>query len=95
MAATASYNCVNCGGQFTARVADRKRGWARYCSKSCKATKQTQRRGPHKARAPSYYCGECGEPARKFLGAGQVEYLCEHHAALWEHPFSSEALGQW
>ena len=26
-----------CGDTFTARVADRKRGWGRYCSKSCKA----------------------------------------------------------
>lgn len=25
-----------------ARVADRKRGWGKFCSKSCKATKQTR-----------------------------------------------------
>ncbi len=29
--------CKTCGGGFVAKVADRKRGWARYCSKSCKA----------------------------------------------------------
>ena len=34
-------NCLACKEKFTARVADRKRGWARYCSKSCKAKKQT------------------------------------------------------
>lgn len=28
--------CV-CGNKFQARVADRKRGWGRFCSKSCKA----------------------------------------------------------
>ncbi|XVN16897.1 DUF1036 domain-containing protein [Pseudomonas corrugata] len=28
---------------FTARTADRKRGWARYCSKSCKASTQERR----------------------------------------------------
>lgn len=30
--------CVSCGGKFTAREADRKRGWAKSCSKSCAAT---------------------------------------------------------
>jgi hypothetical protein len=40
--AVAEYRCDCCGNPFTARVADRKRGWARFCSKSCKATKQTQ-----------------------------------------------------
>tara|TARA_X000001388_G_scaffold12059_1_gene7226 strand:- start:492 stop:824 length:333 start_codon:yes stop_codon:yes gene_type:complete len=34
-------NCLTCKSKFTARVADRKRGWAKYCSKSCKAKKQT------------------------------------------------------
>lgn len=32
-----------------ARVADRKRGWGRFCSKSCKAIKQEQRTGQHAA----------------------------------------------
>lgn len=30
--------CENCKVSFLARVADRKRGWARFCSKSCKAS---------------------------------------------------------
>ncbi|WP_093305951.1 hypothetical protein ABL840_08980 [Variovorax sp. NFACC27] len=46
---TAVYKCVNCGEPFTARTADRKRGWARFCSKSCKAVKQEQRTGQHRA----------------------------------------------
>jgi len=29
--------CKNCGIPFTARKADRARGWARFCSKSCAA----------------------------------------------------------
>lgn len=29
--------CKNCGGGFVAKTADRKRGWAKFCSKSCKA----------------------------------------------------------
>lgn len=33
-------SCLCCGNKFTARVADRKRGWAKFCSKSCKAIKQ-------------------------------------------------------
>jgi len=37
--ATVEVKCKNCKTMFTARVADRKRGWGKYCSKSCKAKK--------------------------------------------------------
>lgn len=45
----ATYKCGRCGNPFTARLADRKRGWARFCSKSCKAIKQEQRTGQYTA----------------------------------------------
>lgn len=45
MAGKATYKCKTCGDPFEARVADRKRGWALYCSKSCKAIEQTRRMG--------------------------------------------------
>jgi len=35
--------CLCCRDVFTARIADRKRGWAKYCSKSCKAQKQMKK----------------------------------------------------
>jgi endogenous inhibitor of DNA gyrase (YacG/DUF329 family) len=41
------YQCASCGDPFLAREADRKRGWARFCSKSCKAIKQEQRTGQY------------------------------------------------
>lgn len=47
--ATETYQCKGCGKPFTARTADRARGWARFCSKSCKATKQEARTGQHAA----------------------------------------------
>lgn len=37
---TNRYQCVQCDKGFIARVADRNRGWARFCSKSCKAKRQ-------------------------------------------------------
>lgn len=37
--------CDNCGGAFRARVADRNRGWARFCNKSCKASYQVEKKG--------------------------------------------------
>lgn len=46
---TATYKCACCGDPFTARTADRKRGWDRFCSKSCKAVKQEQRTGQNRA----------------------------------------------
>lgn len=47
--ATATYKCLCCGDPFTARTADRARGWARYCSKSCKAKRQEARTGQYRA----------------------------------------------
>lgn len=49
MATKATYKCKTCGLPFEARVADRKRGWARFCSKSCKAIKQERRTSQHRA----------------------------------------------
>ena len=45
------YTCANksCGEEFEARKADRDRGWARFCSKSCKAVVQEKRTGQHAA----------------------------------------------
>lgn len=40
-----TYRCQCCRNEFQAREADRKRGWARFCSKSCKAIRQVQRTG--------------------------------------------------
>lgn len=37
--------CKCCGNRFMARKADVDRGWARFCSKSCKATQQTRKTG--------------------------------------------------
>ena len=47
MTSTAQYKCQQCQELFTARTADRKRGWAIFCSKSCKAIKQEQRTGQY------------------------------------------------
>lgn len=44
---TVIVNCARCKIEFAARVADRKRGWGRFCSKSCKAVKQEQRTGQY------------------------------------------------
>jgi hypothetical protein len=57
--ATVIVNCKHCRDPFTARVADRKRGWARFCSKSCKAKHQEKRTGQysaylHRQRGPSF-----------------------------------------
>lgn len=46
--AVQTYKCKCCKEPFEARVADRARGWARFCSKSCKAKKQEQRTGQYR-----------------------------------------------
>lgn len=90
MASTATYKCKGCGNSFTARTADRKRGWARYCSKSCKAVVQTAKTGR-------------GRGGRLFLPnggwmIGNTEY--DRHGlkvGVRLHPsdMSTDALGQW
>lgn len=40
MSATVEVACAWCAVSFTARTADRKRGWARFCSRPCKASHQ-------------------------------------------------------
>lgn len=41
--------CIRCGLNFTARKADVKRGWAKFCSKSCKAKTQERKTGQYGA----------------------------------------------
>ncbi len=41
--ARGEYHCEWCRVAFSARVADRQRGWAKFCSKTCKAMKQEKR----------------------------------------------------
>lgn len=45
MAHMTTVKCKCCKTSFEARTADVKRGWGKYCSKSCKAIKQTQKNG--------------------------------------------------
>lgn len=45
---TVEVNCKCCGIKFPARVADRKRGWGKFCHKSCAAYWKTH----HKRRPP-------------------------------------------
>lgn len=40
--------CKCCGDLFVARNADVKRGWAKFCSKACKAIRQESRTGQYK-----------------------------------------------
>lgn len=39
------FKCNWCKGLFEARTADRARGWARFCSKHCKASHQSVKGG--------------------------------------------------
>ncbi|EHP0635572.1 TPA: hypothetical protein O1J52_001364 [Escherichia coli] len=49
-AKTIEVKCKCCPDTFIARVADRKRGWAQFCSKSCAAYwKQYGRRRGHQS----------------------------------------------
>jgi ribosomal protein S10 len=47
-----------CKKQFTVKAADRKRGWGRFCSKSCKAAQQSKIAIRGKHTAPTKYTQE-------------------------------------
>ena len=51
MASMVTVKCKQCDKDFEARVADRKRGWAKFCSKSCKAKEQEGRTGQYRSYA--------------------------------------------
>lgn len=40
--------CLWCKRTFLARAVDVKRGWAKFCSKSCKASQQEKRTGQYR-----------------------------------------------
>jgi hypothetical protein len=68
MASMITVNCQRCKQPFEARVADRKRGWAKFCSKSCKAIRQTQR------------TGNAGPNDRNYRGSGVDRETYQHYA---------------
>jgi hypothetical protein len=76
MASTAQYKCQRCHGLFTARTADRDRGWARFCSKSCKAIKQEQRTGQYAAYKNRYK--NCKSNGEGFVYVGGFGEWDEH-----------------
>tara|TARA_R110000796_G_scaffold12575_5_gene41520 strand:- start:1223 stop:1615 length:393 start_codon:yes stop_codon:yes gene_type:complete len=45
MASMKTVKCSKCANEFQARTADINRGWGKFCSKSCKAKKQTRDTG--------------------------------------------------
>ena len=88
MASTAIYKCKCCGTPFEARTADRKRGWAKFCSKSCKAIRQTQRTG--RAQGGRHYLPNGG------WIIGNTEY--DRHGlkvGVQLHPADMAEHGQW
>jgi hypothetical protein len=87
MSATVEVVCDWCDAKFTARTADRKRGWARFCSKACKASKQ-QFGGTKKF-------WEAANPNNKRSNIGKyTDRLADDEH--WGHPFAAgfEGHGQ-
>lgn len=62
--------CKTCKEVFSARQADINRGWAKFCSKSCKAKEQTKRTGGRVSY--SGYDDDIGHPMDSgYFGHGQ------------------------
>lgn len=61
--------CDWCKEPFEARAADRKRGWAKFCSKSCKAKKQEKRTGQFRNLVASSIARDADEDHYRALDA--------------------------
>ena len=53
------FKCVVCGDEFEAKLADRKRGWAKCCSKSCAAKRSNRITGKYDKYLRSVGRSEC------------------------------------
>lgn len=101
MAAMTDRKCKCCGLVFSARVADVNRGWAQYCSKSCKARVQERKNGQHAAyRNGRGVSNLHPERLKDYETDNKWFDDSDPHNPQWResndtHPFSSEALGQW
>ena len=73
-----------CGRKKTVRLADLKRGWGLYYSKSCKAKDQERRTGQYADYLDRQQQAE--ENERLFGWVDPYET---------DHPHSTDALGQW
>jgi len=103
--ATQIKSCKNCNAPMTVRTADVKRGWGKFCSKSCKATHQSRNRTSktrayprHDGVSPMKFkkCQSCGAPAvngvySSFGLEGGIEWLCADHMDD-THPFDMEGV---
>jgi hypothetical protein len=101
MAQMIEKQCKCCKQPISVRLADHKRGWGNFCSKSCKAKVQEQKNGQHKA-----YLNGRGvsnlHPERLKHYSKEGYYLDDSDPFYpeWKeeedtHPFSSDGLGQW
>ncbi|QZI68703.1 hypothetical protein K5F93_20175 [Pseudomonas protegens] len=88
MSATVEVSCEWCAAKFTARTADRKRGWGKFCSKPCKASKQEF--GGTKAFWKS------ANPNNKRSNIGKYVDRLSDDYDHWGHPFAAgfEGHGQ-
>ena len=54
MATMVDKKCASCKKPIQVRAADVARGWGKFCSKSCKAKKQTQSHGDNYSKYKHY-----------------------------------------
>lgn len=85
MPAMLTRKCAQCKEEFQARAADVKRGWGKFCSKSCKAIKQENRTGQYaQLQRDRHYRNEFGgTPAYDKYG---------EYEGFYAPPFSNEGF---
>lgn len=74
---TVEVRCA-CGVTFTARVADRKRGWARSCSKSCAARRSNAQTGKYQKFLHKESAGADGSGRDRFGYYHEQEFSDAH-----------------
>ena len=100
MAAMIDKKCKHCKADITVRLADHKRGWGNFCSKSCKAKHQEKRTGQYAAYkngrgVSNLHPERLKDYDRHYLNDSDPYFEDWREDYDDVHPFSSEGLGQW
>lgn len=79
-----TYKCKwrNCKKPFEAREADRNRGWAQFCSKSCKAKEQESRTGQNK-KFKKKYSSRARKDSMEYGGIPQYDSRGEYEGFVY------------
>lgn len=92
MPSMTTVTCHNksCKKEFQARTTDVKRGWGKFCSKSCKAIEQENRTGQYKD-----YLYNKSKPKKKIYYTNDIDDMFDRKIYEMDHPIDILPKEDW